>query len=72
MPLYPSRRTEEVLSVFPPQTAVAPHPFNGRPIGLDHAAIPPTLRLMGIKRQRWPEIFGSLALCEDAVLEGRA
>lgn len=44
------------------------HPFTGRPVGLDHAAIPPTLALLGIPRKRWPGLFERLAVCEDVAL----
>ena len=47
------------------------HPFNGKPVGLDHTAIPPTLQLMGIPRRKWPGLFDQLAVCENTVLEGR-
>lgn len=44
------------------------HPFNGRLVGLDHAAILPTLTMMGIPAERWPVIFSRLGVCEDVVL----
>lgn len=44
-------------------------PFSGKAIGLDHAAIPPTLQLMGVPRKRWPAVFDALMLCEEAALE---
>ncbi len=44
------------------------HPFSGKPVGLDHAAIPPTLTMMGIAAERWPAIFSMLGVCEDVVL----
>lgn len=47
------------------------HPFSGKPVGLDHVAIPATLRLMGIPAKRWPGIFSMLGVCEDVVLGGR-
>lgn len=47
------------------------HPFNGTPVGLDHAAIPPTLRLMGIRSRCWPALFDRLGICENIVLAGR-
>jgi hypothetical protein len=46
------------------------HPFSGKPVGLDHVAIPATLRLMGIPPKRWPAIFSALGVCEDVVLGG--
>lgn len=48
------------------------HPFSGKPLGLDHAAIPSTLMLMGVPRKRWPGVFDRLAVCEDVALGGRA
>ena len=45
------------------------HPYSGRPVGLDHAAIPATLALMGIPRKRWPVLFDQLSVCESVVLE---
>nr|MBL8412717.1 DUF1799 domain-containing protein [Dechloromonas sp.] len=65
-------QNEEALTVFfrlKRQWRISP--LSGRPLGLDHAAIPPTLRLMGIPSRRWPALFDSLALCEDTVLEER-
>lgn len=44
------------------------HPFSGKALGLDHAAIPSTLTLMGIPRKRWPALFDSLELCEEVAL----
>lgn len=47
----------------------------GGPVGLDNAAIPPTLMLMGIGRKRWAEIFERLMVMEGAaigVMRGRA
>lgn len=44
------------------------HPFSGKALGLDHAAIPSTLMLMGIPRKRWPALFASLAVCEEEAL----
>lgn len=46
------------------------HPFSGKPVGLDHAAIPPTLQMMGIAPEGWPMIFSMLGVCEDVVLGG--
>jgi len=65
-------QNEEALTVFfrlKRQWRI--NPLSGRPLGLDHAAIPPTLRLMGIPSRRWPALFDSLALCEDTVLDGQ-
>ena len=45
------------------------HPYSGRPLGLDHAAIPATLTLMGIPRKRWPALFDQLGACEGVVME---
>lgn len=44
------------------------HPYSGRPVGLEHAAIPATLALMGIPRKRWPGLFDQLQDCEAVVL----
>lgn len=46
------------------------HQFSGKPMGLDHGAIPATLRLMGVSAKRWPVIFSRLGVCEDVVLGG--
>ena len=40
-------------------------------IGLDYPAIPIVLRLHGIPRARWPEIFDGLRVMEHAALKTR-
>jgi len=44
------------------------HPITGTPVGLDHAAIPATLKLMGIKKKRRLGLFDKLMLCQDTAL----
>lgn len=39
------------------------------PIGLDYTAIPPTLRLIGIGRSQWPQVFDDVRVMEDAALK---
>jgi len=41
--------------------------FNG-PVGLDYAVVPTVLKLHGIKRKRWEEIFHCLRVMEDEAL----
>lgn len=38
-------------------------------MGLDYAAIAPTLRLMRVKKREWAEIFDALRVMEAAALE---
>jgi hypothetical protein len=39
------------------------------PIGLDYAAIPVALRLMGIPRREWQQVFDDVRVMEDAALK---
>lgn len=41
---------------------------SGRMIGLDYAAVRPTLALMRVPRADWPEVFEGLRVMEDAAL----
>ncbi len=57
------------LSVFlslNTQWRIAP---NGKRSGLDYAVLPVTLRLMGVARKEWGEIFPALQIMEAAFLE---
>jgi len=45
------------------------HPISGAPVGLDHAAIPATLQLMGIAEAGWPALFAKLDGCAEVVLD---
>ncbi len=36
--------------------------------GLDYAAIPGVLRMLGISRKDWPEVFEDLRIMEDVAL----
>jgi hypothetical protein len=38
------------------------------PTGLDYAAIPGVLQMLGIARKDWPEVFQDLRTMEDAAL----
>jgi hypothetical protein len=40
----------------------------GGPTGLDYSAIPVTLRLRGVPRAAWPQLFGDLRIMESAAL----
>lgn len=40
----------------------------GGPTGLDYAAVEPALRLTGVPRRRWREVFTDLRVMEDAAL----
>ena len=42
---------------------------NGKRYGLDYPAIPVTLRLMGVAKKEWAEIFPSLQILEAEFLE---
>lgn len=37
--------------------------------GLDYGALPEVLRMSGVPRSKWPEIFESIRVMEDAALE---
>lgn len=39
------------------------------PTGLDYNAIPNVLRLTGIPRAEWPEVFDGIRICEGAALK---
>ena len=39
------------------------------PQGLDHGQIESTLRLMGVKKKRWPELFDDLKTMEAEALK---
>lgn len=42
---------------------------NGKRYGLDYAAVQPALRLLGVARKDWGELFQSLQIMESAFLE---
>lgn len=42
--------------------------MNG-PTGLDYGAVPVVMRMAGIPRADWPEVFDGLRVMEDAALE---
>jgi len=44
------------------------HPITGAPVGLDHGAVPATLKLMGIGKKRRLRLFDRLMLCQDVAL----
>ena len=44
------------------------HGFSG-PTGLDYGALPVVLRLNGVPRPEWPEVFDGIRTMEDAALE---
>lgn len=48
------------------QWRIAP---NGRAYGLDYAAIPTVLRLNGVARAEWQDVFQSIQVMEAAYLE---
>jgi hypothetical protein len=39
------------------------------PTGLDYSAMPTVMRLTGVPRKEWPQVFDGLRLMEDAALE---
>lgn len=41
----------------------------GGVIGLDHSRLEATLRLMGVRRKRWPRLFAGIKAMERAALE---
>lgn len=43
--------------------------MSGLPSGLDYAALPPVLRMTGIPRADWPDVFDGIRVMEDAALE---
>ncbi len=44
------------------------YPAAAGAISLDYAAIPPVLRLMGIARAAWPDLFAAIQIMERAAL----
>jgi len=54
-----------VFCVLSTQWRMAP---SGHMIGLDYAAIPPTLELLEIARAEWPEIFAGVRVMEYEAL----
>jgi hypothetical protein len=40
----------------------------GGPYGLDYAALPAVLQMVGIKRKQWPEVFDDIRVMESAAL----
>lgn len=41
----------------------------GGVVGLDYAAIPPTLELLGIERSAWPVLFGQVRVMENEAVK---
>jgi hypothetical protein len=41
----------------------------GGAYGLDYGVLPDVLRMRGVPRSQWPELFDDLRICEDAALE---
>lgn len=41
----------------------------GGVIGLDYAAIPPTLEMMAIERTDWPALFGQIRVMENEAVK---
>lgn len=39
------------------------------PIGLDYNALPAVMRLVGVSRKAWPEVFDAIRVMEDSALE---
>lgn len=39
------------------------------PTGLDYGVLPTVLRLRGVPRKEWPDIFGQIRILEDAALQ---
>jgi hypothetical protein len=39
------------------------------PTGLDYAAVPTVLRLSGVPRSKWGQVFGDIRLMEASALE---
>lgn len=74
-----------LTDIAPPLVALLPEnqlPFNvfcamdtqwrvgaGGATGLDYGTLPTVMRLMGIKRELWPEIWDAVRVMESAALE---
>lgn len=57
----------DAVSVFASMTTqwrVGP----GGVIGLDYGALPEVMRMRGISRSRWPEVFDDIRIMEDTAL----
>lgn len=37
--------------------------------GLDYAALPPVMRLVGVSRKDWPDVFEGVRVMESAALQ---
>jgi len=55
----------EVFSAMGTQWRMGP----GGPIGLDYGALPAVLRMMGAKRDEWPDLFDDLRVIEREALK---
>lgn len=55
-----------VFTVLSTQWRMAPM---GGAVGLDYGAIHPTLRLIGVPRAQWAELFNELRVMESAALQ---
>lgn len=42
---------------------------SGKLLGLDYAAIPPVLQLLGVGRKKWGELFAQLRIMEAAAVK---
>jgi hypothetical protein len=41
----------------------------GKVLGLDYAAIPPVLQMLGVGRKKWAELFSQLRVMEAAAVK---
>lgn len=60
---------EQAVNVFAAlltQWRMAPQ---GGVVGLDYAAIPPTLELLGVEREAWPGLFEQLRVMENEAVK---
>ncbi|MDT3708174.1 MAG: DUF1799 domain-containing protein [Thiobacillus sp.] len=60
---------EQAVNVFAAlltQWRMAP---KGGVVGLDYAAIPPTLELLGVEREAWPGLFEQLRVMENEAVK---
>lgn len=42
---------------------------SGKLLGLDYAAIPPVLQLLGVRRSKWSALFDQLRIMEAAAVK---
>lgn len=59
----------EVFLALSTQWRILAHMAGSTPMGLEYAAIPPVLEMMGVVKADWPPIFADLRVIERAALD---